>query len=75
MSVAARLRSESGYSLMELLISSAIMMTITGAIFGLVNPGQGTSQTVPGRTARRWASVRVVRRWIGAKSWWPPGAP
>lgn len=47
MSLAARLRSESGYSLMELLISSAIMMTITGAIFGLVNPGQGTSQTVP----------------------------
>ena len=47
MSPAARLRSEAGYSLMELLISSAIMMTITGAIFGLVNPGQGTSQTVP----------------------------
>lgn len=47
MTPGARLRSEAGYSLMELLVSSAIMMTITGAIFSLVNPGQGTSQTVP----------------------------
>jgi hypothetical protein len=43
----ARLHSESGYSLIELLISSAIMVTITGAIFALVTPSQGTSQTAP----------------------------
>ena len=43
----ARLRSEAGYSIIELLVSSAIMITVTGAIFGLVNPSQGTSQTVP----------------------------
>jgi Tfp pilus assembly protein PilW len=43
----SRLRSEAGYSLIELLISSAIMITITGAIFGLVNPAQGTAQTTP----------------------------
>lgn len=42
-----RLRSESGYSLVELLISSAIMLVVTGAIFGLVNPSQGTASTQP----------------------------
>lgn len=47
MSARTRLRSQAGYSLVELLISSAIMITITGAIFGLVNPAQGTSQTAP----------------------------
>jgi hypothetical protein len=47
MSTTARLRSEAGYSIIELLVSSAIMITVTGAIFGLVNPSQGTSQTVP----------------------------
>jgi hypothetical protein len=45
--MSASLRSESGYSLIELLISSAIMITITGAIFALVNPSQGTAQTAP----------------------------
>jgi len=38
---------QAGYSLIELLISSAIMITITGAIFSLVNPSQGTAQTAP----------------------------
>jgi len=38
------LRSESGYSLVELLVSSAVMLTVTGAIFGLMNPAQGTTQ-------------------------------
>jgi len=47
MSACARLRSQSGYSLIELLVSSAIMVTITGAIFSLVTPSQGTSQTAP----------------------------
>lgn len=47
MSATVRLRSEAGYSLVELLVSSAIMITITGAIFSLVNPAQGTSQTAP----------------------------
>ena len=40
-------RGEAGYSLIELLVSSAIMLTITGAIFALVNPAQGTSQAQP----------------------------
>ena len=47
MSARTRLQSQAGYSLVELLISSAIMVTITGAIFALVNPAQGTSQTAP----------------------------
>ena len=38
------LRSESGYSLVELLVSAAVMLTVTGAIFGLMNPAQGSSQ-------------------------------
>jgi hypothetical protein len=33
--------------LIELLISSAIMIVVTGAIFGLVNPSQGTAQAQP----------------------------
>ena len=39
--------AEAGYSLIELLVSTAIMITITGSIFALVNPSQGTSQTQP----------------------------
>ena len=42
-----RLRSESGYSLVELLVSAAMMLTVTGAIFGLMNPAQGSSQAQP----------------------------
>jgi type II secretory pathway pseudopilin PulG len=42
-----RIRSEAGYSLVELLISTAIMLTVTGAIFSLMNPAQGTAQTQP----------------------------
>ena len=40
-------RAEAGYSMIELLVSTAIMITITGSIFALVNPSQGTSQTQP----------------------------
>jgi hypothetical protein len=43
----ARLASERGYSLVELLVSAAIMLTVTGAIFSLVGPSQGTSQAQP----------------------------
>ncbi len=38
---------ESGYSLIELLVSTAIMITVTGAIFSLMNPAQGSAQTQP----------------------------
>lgn len=42
-----RVRSERGFTIMELLISIGLMLTVTGAIFSLVNPGQGTFQVQP----------------------------
>ncbi len=39
--------NEAGYSLLELLVSAAIMLAVTGAIFQLMNPSQGISQTQP----------------------------
>src|SRR3954471_13308829 len=42
-----RRSSEAGYTLIELLVSSAIMITVTGAIFSLMNPAQGSAQTQP----------------------------
>ena len=42
-----RVRSEGGYSLVELLVSAAIMLTVTGSIFALVAPSQRTSQAAP----------------------------
>lgn len=38
---------EAGYSLVELMISTAIMLTVTGAIFSLMNPAQGSGQAQP----------------------------
>ena len=45
--VSNRRASESGYTLVELLVSTAIMITVTGAIFSLMNPAQGNAQTQP----------------------------
>ena len=47
MSARRRLLAESGYSLVEMLVATAIMLTVTGAIFGLINPAQGTAQSQP----------------------------
>jgi Tfp pilus assembly protein PilW len=47
MSVRQRLSSERGFSLLELLVSSAIMMVVTGAIFSMVNPSHGTARSQP----------------------------
>lgn len=43
----AHRRGEAGFTITELLISTAIMLVVTGAIFGLVSPAQGTSQAQP----------------------------
>jgi len=40
-------QSEAGYSLIELLVASAVMLVVTGAVFGLMNPTQGMSQATP----------------------------
>ncbi|MGE5815865.1 MAG: PilW family protein [Acidobacteriota bacterium] len=42
-----RWRSDAGYSLMEMLVSTAIMLVVTGAVFSLVNPSQGISRVQP----------------------------
>jgi len=43
----SRVRRESGFSLLEVLVAMAIMMVVTGTIFQLVNPSQATSQVQP----------------------------
>jgi prepilin-type N-terminal cleavage/methylation domain-containing protein len=43
----ARISSQAGFSLLELLISTAIMLTVTAGIFTLVNPSQGMAQSQP----------------------------
>jgi Prokaryotic N-terminal methylation motif len=47
MSTPQRLSSERGFSLLELLVSTAIMMVVTGAIFSMVNPSHGTARSQP----------------------------
>jgi hypothetical protein len=43
----ARAKSNGGFTLLEVLIATALMMTVTGAIFGMMNPSQGLFQTQP----------------------------
>jgi prepilin-type N-terminal cleavage/methylation domain-containing protein len=40
-------RGEGGFTLTEMLIASAIMLTITGAVFSVMNPAQGTFEAQP----------------------------
>jgi prepilin-type N-terminal cleavage/methylation domain-containing protein len=42
-----RSRSEAGFTLVEMLVATTIMLAITGAVFQLLNPAQGTFQTQP----------------------------
>jgi prepilin-type N-terminal cleavage/methylation domain-containing protein len=39
--------SESGFTIIELLVASTIMLVVTAAVFELVNPAQGMFQTQP----------------------------
>lgn len=39
--------SDAGFTIMELLVSSLIMIVVTGAIFGLMNPAQGAFRVQP----------------------------
>ena len=43
----SNLRSESGFSLPEMLVAAAIMVTVVGAVFTVMNPAQGTYRTQP----------------------------
>jgi hypothetical protein len=47
MTRSSRRRPDAGYSLIEMLVSTAIMVTVTGAIFSLVNPARGISRIQP----------------------------
>ena len=40
-------RTDAGFTVVELLISMSIMMAVTGAVFGLVNPGQHAFRVQP----------------------------
>jgi hypothetical protein len=42
-----KLRSSAGYTLIELMVSTTIMMVVMGAIFALVNPASGTARVQP----------------------------
>ena len=42
-----RTRGEHGYSLVELLVSTGIMLVVTGAIFALMDPAQGSAKAQP----------------------------
>jgi prepilin-type N-terminal cleavage/methylation domain-containing protein len=41
------LRSERGFTLVEMLVATAIMVGVTAAIFGLLDPSRGTYRTQP----------------------------
>jgi type II secretory pathway pseudopilin PulG len=43
----ARRTSRAGFTLIEMLVATMIMITVTGAIFTLMNPAQGTYQAQP----------------------------
>ena len=42
-----RLHDERGFTIVEMLVSTLIMVTITGAIFALLDPARGTYRTQP----------------------------
>jgi prepilin-type N-terminal cleavage/methylation domain-containing protein len=43
----ARRRSEAGFSLIEMLVSTAIMVVVTASIFSLLSPAQGMNRAQP----------------------------
>jgi hypothetical protein len=40
-------RAQAGFTVMEMMVASMIMMAVTGAVFQLMNPAQGTFQAQP----------------------------
>jgi hypothetical protein len=42
-----RLRAEAGFTLTEMMISTGLMVAVTGAVFSMMNPAQGTFQAQP----------------------------
>ena len=52
------MRSERGFTLVELLVSMAIMVGITGVIFSLVDPSRGTYRHAAGSLRHAAAAAR-----------------
>jgi len=42
-----RLRSDAGFTLIEMLVATAVMLLVTGAVFTVLNPSSGIFQTQP----------------------------
>lgn len=60
MSLLSRWRSERGFSLVELLVSTGIMVAVTGAIFTLMHPAQGSATAQP-EVADQQQRLRVAQ--------------
>ena len=60
MSLFGRLRSERGFSLVEMLVSAGIMVAVTGAIFTLMHPAQGSATAQP-EVADQQQRLRVAQ--------------
>src|SRR5688500_6153770 len=60
MSLFTRVRSERGFSLVELLVSTGIMVAVTGAIFTLMHPAQGSAVAQP-EVADQQQRLRVAQ--------------
>ncbi|PYR77512.1 MAG: hypothetical protein DMF87_15950, partial [Acidobacteria bacterium] len=45
--MAVQRTSRAGFTLVEMLVATLIMVAVTGAIFSVMNPAQGTYQTQP----------------------------
>ena len=46
-STAGRLRSQAGFTLVEMLVSTALIVVVTGSVFSMLNPSYGTFQAQP----------------------------
>lgn len=42
-----RFRSDAGFTLVEMLVAAAVMLTVTGAVFSIMNPSSGMFKTQP----------------------------
>ena len=56
------MRREAGFSLLELTFATAIMLVVTGSIFGMMNPSQGASCRSHFLRAKCDSSATLYRR-------------
>src|SRR5262249_42729110 len=52
------MRREHGFSMLEMLVAMAVMLSVTAAVFGVLNPSQGTFSTQPVvSNLQKWPTV------------------